>query len=88
MGPGRVVDSVRFQGQENGLSLGRLPDGGAHWYPLTPTRDAANAGNALGAVVSEIMYNPDNVSTTTEYVEIHNPTAAPVQFWNAAGSWR
>ena len=93
-GTDRVVDAVRFKGQENGVTLGRYPDGGAFWRTLTPTPDASNAGPPQHVVISKIMYHPaptaanpeDN--TNDEYVEILNPKPVSVALWTPAGPWR
>ncbi|MEM7392696.1 MAG: lamin tail domain-containing protein, partial [Verrucomicrobiota bacterium] len=90
----RVADAVRFKGQENGVSLGRFPDGVEWWHRTARTRDAANALTAQEPVISEFMYHPiptlmnpaDNVAD--EYIEIHNPTLAAVNLWNTQGPWR
>jgi hypothetical protein len=90
-GSRRVVDAVRFKGQENGVSLGRYADGKAYWYALAPTTGATNARPALHPVISEIMYHPpDNPTNNTleEFVEIRNPTDAAVALWTASGPWR
>jgi hypothetical protein len=90
----RVVDCLRFKGQENNVSLGRHADGDPYWFQTTPTTNAANARPAEHVVISEFAYHPapttanpaDN--TNDEFIEIHNPTDAPVELWNAAGTWR
>jgi len=90
----RVADWVRFKGQENGVSLGRYTDGGAYWYALSPTTNAANAVPGGHLVISEIMYHPRPTVThpednsNDEYVEIHNPTASRVDLWTVAGTYR
>ena len=93
-GSGRVADWVRFKGQENGVSLGRYPDGEAYWYGLALTPDAPNAFPVQQVVISEIMYHPwptmDNPedNTNDEYVELYNPTGSQVTLENGAGAWR
>jgi len=82
----RVVDYIRFKGQEDNVSLGRYPDGGNFWFPQTPSRDAANTGLFLDVVIDELMYHP--VDANDEYIELHNPTPGPVNLENAQGTWR
>ena len=90
----RVADAVRFKGQENGTSYGRLPDGSPGWRALTLTAGGRNRPNLQDVVISEIMYHPaptpghpeDN--TSDEYVELHNPLANPVPLWTEADTWR
>ena len=90
----RVIDAVRFKAQENGVALGRYPDGAPSWYALAPTPAAANAAPGSHVVISEIMYhpaptvpNPEN-NTNDEYLKIYNPLFVPVQLWTVAGPWR
>jgi hypothetical protein len=84
----RVVDAVRFKGQENGFSLGRTPDGGAYWDILFPTRDTPNGERLVSLVISELMYHPETEDASHEYVELYNPTGETVELWNETGSWR
>ena len=90
----RVVDCVRFKGQESDASLGRYPDGDAYWYALPPTPDTTNGLPGARVVINQLMYhpkptaaNPEN-NTNDEYIELHNRTAGPVALENTAGSWR
>ena len=90
-GSRRVVDAVRFKGQENGVALGRYADGDAFWYALAPTAGSTNVMPELHLVVSEFMFHPpDNPTNNTidEFLEIHNPSAVSVDLWNASGGWR
>lgn len=89
----RVVDAVRFKGQENGIALGRSPDADAYGYTLTPTTNAPNAAPDERVLISEIMFDPvpftnglDN--TRDEYVELFNATAGDIALANATGGWR
>ena len=47
----RVVDYVRFKGEENFISLGRYPDGGDYWLHQSPSRDLPNNTGILGIVI-------------------------------------
>ena len=88
-GPGadRVVDCVRFKGQENNVSLGRYPDGGEFWFKMPTTRDGANVmPNQPAIVIDEIMYHPTD--TNEEYLELYNPTGGSVTLEETAGTWR
>ena len=90
-GAGRVVDAVRFKGQENGASFGRYEDGGDCWYTQNPTAGTSNTKPALCPVISEIMFHPvDGLSNNVrdEYVEVYNPSAVSVNLWNESGAWR
>ncbi len=82
----RVLDAVRFGGQENGVATGRLPNGSDTLRRLeTPTPGAANAEARREAVViNEIMYNPISGLDDDEYVELLNRGAAPADL----SGWR
>ena len=82
----RIVDAVRFKAQEEGISMGRYPDGGPYWFRLTPSRDASNASPIRDVVIDEVMYHP--VDANDEYVELLNPTDGPLEFHGAEGVWR
>jgi len=88
----RVVDAIRFKGQENSFSLGRYPDGGFYWYPMLRTRDGANSSGVTGMVINEMMYHPPDIGTNDntldEYVELFNPTTSPIGLFGTNGSWR
>ena len=90
----RVVDCVRFKGQENGRALGRYPDGGSYWYALAPTLGTANATPGQRVAIGELMYHPlptiddPENNENDEYIEIRNGSGAPADLWTPAGPWR
>ncbi len=89
----RVADCVSFEGQENGASWGRYPDGDANWLTTALTAGTTNALASADVVISQFMYHPaptaanpeDN--TNDEYIVLYNTTDAPIQLWNDDGPW-
>ncbi len=70
----RVLDALKFTAQENGVSFGRYPNGGADWY-----RQAANSlGGSNGPPlvnpvgINEIMYHGLSSLDDDQYVELYN----------------
>jgi hypothetical protein len=91
-GEDRVVDTIRFKGQENEFSLGRYPDGGPFWYAMPRTRNSANLAGIAGVVISELMYRPPdggtNDNVVDEYLELWNPAVETVTLQDTNGAWR
>lgn len=93
-GEDRVADALSFEGQSNGSSLGRYPDGATEWFTLVPTWQAANHPPAGHVIISELMYHPPAVAgipeadTAGEFVELWNPTSEDVLLMGEAGPWR
>jgi len=91
----RVVDCLKFDGQEHNISWGRYPDANAWWYACNPTRNTANQLlTTQDVVISEIMYhpkpttaNPDN-NENDEYVELYNPRTTSVLLMGENGPWK
>jgi hypothetical protein len=84
---------LRFDGQENGFSVGRYPDGGQFIYTLNPTRDAANVTAAPSLIISEVMYNTADDALGVdlpwqEFVEIQNVSGSTINLWNTNGGFR
>ncbi len=69
----RVIDAVRFAGQENGVSEGRYRDGATDVSELVaPTMGAANAAPLIrNIVINELMYH-SITDGADEYVELYN----------------
>ncbi|MFM1942461.1 MAG: hypothetical protein RI897_1443 [Verrucomicrobiota bacterium] len=93
-GEDRVLDFVRFKGQENERAYGRYPDGAGAYRTLAQrTRDGVNTGPLSGLVITEVMYHPvdpDLVTDNTwgEFVELYNPTGSAVLLEEDLGAWR
>ncbi len=93
-GAGRVVDAVRFKGQQADVSLGRYGDGEPFFYSMTPSGDLPNSAGIAHVVIQEIMYHPlenanqEEGAGQVEYIELLNPTDAPVALSTNGVSWR
>lgn len=85
----RVLEAVRFGPQEQGVSLGRFPDGASGFLRLeTPTPGAANSRLRPSEVVlSEIMFHPVSGDSDEEFVELHNRSTNAVDLsgWQLRG---
>lgn len=82
----RVLDAVSFEGQANGVSFGRYPDGAPGFQELsTLSQGTGNAPPLVRPlVINEIMYHPISESEEDEYIEIHNRGASAVDI----GGWK
>jgi len=87
-GRDRIVDIVVFDGQANGVSLGRLPDGDGFWRALTPTRDGPNAGPVIDVVISEIVDETHAAGPGLAYMELFNANDTGVSLEDVTGRWR
>jgi hypothetical protein len=89
--PDRVVDAVRFKGQENeatGVSWGRYPDGTGDWMTTQPTFAAPNQPVATTVRISELMYHPLQSGNDYEYIQITNEGTSTHVFENEVGPYR
>lgn len=82
----KVLDAVRFGGQENGVSYGRYPDGAPGFQDLS-TRTGGTPNTPplqRSIVINEIMYHPISGNGDDEYVEIHNrgPGTVDLSLWS------
>ncbi len=75
----RVLDVLRFNDQENGVSSGRSPDGSDQFHRLaSPTPGAANAARrAEEIVINEIFFNPPG-GDADEFIELHHRGESPI----------
>ncbi len=82
----RVLDALRFEAQENGVSFGRYPDGAAEWYRLGAKTFGTNNATPLVSKVgiNEIMYHPLSGEDDDQYVELFNHGTNAVQM----GGWK
>ncbi|MBI5387970.1 MAG: lamin tail domain-containing protein [Verrucomicrobia bacterium] len=82
----RVIDALRFGPQENGVTLGRCPDGAPLFSRLlTPTPGTNNSAfKPADVVLNEIMYDPISGDSAEEYVELFNRGTNAVNL----GGWR
>lgn len=87
----RVVDEVRFEGQENGPTLSRTPEDPLFWNQTIATRGLPNASKTPDVVIEEFHYFPSpeqEAAGGTEFLRLRNPTSATIAFANSYGPWR
>ena len=89
---GAVLDALKFGAQENGVSLGRYPDGAVEWSRGQPTFGTNNALPLVSAVgFNELMYNPLVGGDDAQYIELfnHGTNAVSLAGWKIGGgiSW-
>ncbi|MEO8428379.1 MAG: lamin tail domain-containing protein, partial [Verrucomicrobiota bacterium] len=82
----RVLDAIRFEGQENGVSSGRFPDGAPDIYPLATRTPGASNSRILDRdiVINEIMYEPISEDVNDQYVELYNKGTTAIDL----GGWQ
>jgi len=80
----RVLDAVAFEGQADGVSFGRWPDGANDFYPLqTPEPGTNNSGIVIGnIVINELMYDPISKNDDDQYIELYNQGSNTVSLAN------
>jgi hypothetical protein len=79
-----VVDSVSFEGQEQGVSMGRVPDGSLAWQRLAAKNPGAPNGSIRlkTIVINELMRDPISQDPSDQYVELYNRGATTVNLGN------
>jgi hypothetical protein len=82
----KVIDVVSFEAQENGVSMGRYPDGAQEFQRLsTKTKGASNTKPRVSdVVINEIMFDPISESDDDEYIELYNRSSQAVDI----GKWK
>jgi hypothetical protein len=81
-------DYAEFGPMDNGVTLGRTPDGSGPFVRLAAaSQGAANGAANIGPVViNEIMYHPPSGPLVeTEFVELYNHSATAVDLWSDYG---
>jgi hypothetical protein len=70
----RVLDGVRYGAQQNGVAMGRWPDGASQFYRLSAkSPGASNAPIRLSdVVINELMYDPISGNDDDQYIELYN----------------
>ncbi len=70
----KVLDAVRFDSQENGVSMGRYPDGAPGFHRLAAPTPGTNNTRLLisDIVINEIMYDPVSGENDDQFVELYN----------------
>ncbi len=82
----RVIDVIRFGGQENSVSSGRAPDGAPGVRRLqSPSPGRANAARRIeDVVINEVMYHPITGLEDDQYVELYNTSGVGIDL----SGWR
>jgi len=80
----RVLDAVQYDGQADGISYGRWPDGADAFYPLqTRTPGASNSAVLIGdIVINELMYDPISGDDDDQYIELYNKGTQTIDLSN------
>ncbi len=70
----RVLDTVQYGAQANGVSYGRWPDGANDFYAFTTnTPGSRNSSLFIGdIVINELMYDPISGNDADQYIELYN----------------
>lgn len=76
----RVLDAVQFEGQANGISYGRWPDGANDFYPLQSLTPGTNNSTIVigDIVINELMYDPISGNDDDQYIELYNQSTNTV----------
>ncbi len=82
----RVLDAAQFEGQADGVSFGRWPDGAKDFYPLAGRTPGApnSAVRIADIVINELMYFPLSNNDDDQFIELYNKGTNTVSLAN----WR
>ncbi len=80
----RVLDAVQFDGQADGVSWGRWPDGADDFYPFQSLTPGTNNSAILvgNIVINELMYDPISGNDEDQYIELYNQSSNTVSLAN------
>jgi hypothetical protein len=80
----RVLDAMQFEGQADGVSFGRWPDGANDCYPLQSLTAGTNNSPILigDIVINELMYDPISGNDDDQYIELYNQGTNTVSLAN------
>ncbi len=85
----RLVDAVHFEAQQNGVALGRSPDGARGFHRLAAaTPGLGNAPLRISdVVINEVMYHPVSENDDEEFIELLNrgTNAVDLSKWRVRG---
>ncbi|HEX3800100.1 MAG TPA: lamin tail domain-containing protein [Verrucomicrobiae bacterium] len=70
----RILDSVEYGAQADGVSYGRWPDGANDFYNFISRTPGTNNSSILigDIVINELMYDPITENDDDQYVELYN----------------
>ncbi len=82
----RILDAVPFEGQADGVSFGRWPDGASEFYSLAARTPGTGNGaiRSGNVVINELMYDPISGNDDDQYIELYNQGTNAVNL----GNWR
>ena len=86
----RVLDSVNFAGQQNGVATGRWPDGANDFYRLSSLTPGGTNSPILQSdmVINELMYDPISGNDDDQFIELYNRSTNVVNLtgWQLSGA--
>ena len=76
----RLLDTVKFEAQENGVATGRHPNGAPDFFRLASQTPGTNnaAPRVDDIVINELMYGPISENEEDQFIELHNKGVNPI----------